>query len=176
MAEPNAIYRKTTKGIEAMASRQSGLAPRLRALLIMVDGKRSHAELAAMAAALGSGAQLLQLEADGLMEPTVAGETAPPLATAPLEASAPEPAPAPAPVSAAERAARLVKARSFTSHLLENTLGPVAEPLCMKIEASRNLADFVLAVKRARDIVREIKGNGEADRFIGLVEAQIPAE
>jgi len=166
MANQHAIYRKTPKGAEAMASRQSGLAPRLRSLLIMVDGKRGHAELAAMAAALGSGEQLLQLETEGLIEPTVADEKTVP---ASLESSAPPPAP----VSAAERAARLAKARSFASHLLENTLGPVAEPLCIKIEAARDLADFVAAVNRAREIVREIRGNGEADRFIAQVEAQI---
>lgn len=168
MANQNAIYRKTPKGVEAMASRQSGLAPRLRSLLIMVDGKRSYAELAAMAAALGSAEQFPQLENEGWIEPAVADEKVLP----PPESSTPPPSP----VSAAERAARLVKARSFTSHLLENTLGPVAEPLCIKIEAARNLADFVAAVRRARDIVREIKGDGEADRFIAQVEAKIPSE
>jgi hypothetical protein len=173
MANQNAIYRKTPKGVEAMASRQSGLAPRLRSLLIMVDGKRSHAELAAMAAALGSAEQLLQLETEGFMAPMAALENTVPL---PLEPGAPPSSPPSAPMSAAERAARLVKARGFASHLLENTLGPVAEPLCIKIEAARSFADFVAAVKRARDIVREIKGDGEADRFIAQVEAQLPPE
>ena len=41
MFNKQAIYHKTPKGTEAIANRQSGLAPRLRSLLIMVDGKRS---------------------------------------------------------------------------------------------------------------------------------------
>jgi hypothetical protein len=47
------VYRKTAQCLEAMASRQSGLLPRQRSLLIMVDGKRTHAELVAIATALG---------------------------------------------------------------------------------------------------------------------------
>ena len=38
------IFFKTEQGREALTSRPAGLGPRLRSLLIMVDGKRSVAE------------------------------------------------------------------------------------------------------------------------------------
>ena len=67
MLNKHAIYHKTPKGAEAIANRQSGLAPRLRSLLIMVDGKRSSADLGALT---GECETLLdQLAQDGLIEP-----------------------------------------------------------------------------------------------------------
>ncbi len=54
-------------------------------------------------------------------------------------------------------------------------LGPTAEPLCIKIEATRDLPDFIAAIKRAREVVREVKGIAEAERFVARIEAQMPA-
>lgn len=166
MPNKQAIYHKTAKGTEAIANRHSGLAPRLRSLLIMVDGKRTHAELTAMAAALGDPERLTELETEGLVEPAPSEEKTLPAA---LEQPAQQ-----AQTEAPQRAANLAQARLFSSHLLEHTLGPMAEPLCIKIERASNLADFVSEIKRAREIVREIKGGAEADRFVAQIEAQMP--
>lgn len=167
MVNKQAIYHKTPKGTEAIANRQSGLAPKLRSLLIMVDGRRTHAELTTIATALGDAERLAELESEGLVEPMAAEEKTMP---SPLEpAVSPTAAPAPA------RAANLAEARLFSSHLLEHLLGPMAEPLCIKIEATRDLPEFVTAIKRAREIVREIKGSAEAERFVAQIEAQMPA-
>jgi hypothetical protein len=43
-----AVYVKTPKGIEEMSSRCHGLSQRARRVLIMLDGKRGDAEIAAM--------------------------------------------------------------------------------------------------------------------------------
>ncbi|WP_395057880.1 hypothetical protein [Polaromonas sp.] len=166
MANKQAIYHKTPKGAEAIANRQSGLSPKLRSLLIMVDGKRTHAELATIAASLGDAERLAELESEGLVEPVGAEEKTMPV---PLERAESPAAAAPA------RAANLAEARLFSSHLLENLLGPTAEPLCIKIEATRDLPDFIVVIKRAREIVREVKGNAEAERFVAQIEAQMPA-
>ncbi|WP_096698640.1 hypothetical protein [Polaromonas sp. AER18D-145] len=169
MPDKQVIYHKTQKGTEAIADRHSGLAPRLRSLLIMVDGKRTYAELTTMASALGDPGRLSELEAEGLVEPAVVeGKTMP---------AALEPAGAPQQPAAAappQRAANLAQAQRFSSHLLEHLLGPMAEPLCIKIEGARDLADFVAVIKRAREIVREIKGSAEAERFVAKIEAQMP--
>jgi ribosomal protein S7 len=42
------IYRKTAKGVAEIETRAHRLTPRMRSALILVDGKRSDAELAAM--------------------------------------------------------------------------------------------------------------------------------
>lgn len=166
MIDKQAIYHKTPKGVEAVANRQSGLAPKLRSLLIMVDGKRSYADLAAMA--LGDCEQLLQqLSQEGFVEP-VGGAV-------PVGAAAAQAGPAmantePAPLVAAT----LPEAKRFTARLLTDLLGPSAEVLCMKIETAKNLADFVAAVKRAREIVRDVKGNSAAENFIAQVELHTP--
>ncbi len=169
MPNKQVIYQKTQKGTEAVANRHSGLAPRLRSLLIMVDGKRTYAELTTMAAALGDPQRLSELEAEGLVAPAVAEERTMPAALEP--AGGPQPAATAAP----QRAANLAQAQRFSSHLLEHLLGPMAEPLCIKIEGARDLADFVAVIKRAREIVREIKGAAEAERFVAQIEAQMPA-
>ncbi len=161
------IYQKTPKGAEAIANRQSGLAPKLRSLLIMVDGKRTHAELTTIATALGDADRLAELENEGLVEPQVVEEKTMPAALEPIDS--PEAAPAVA------RAANLAQAKLFSSHLLEHMLGPTAEPLCIKIEGASDLPDFIAAIKRAREIVREIKGSAEAELFVTQIEAQMPA-
>lgn len=170
MPDKQVIYHKTPKGTEAIANRHSDLAPRLRSLLIMVDGKRTFAELATMAAALGDPGRLSELETEGLVEPAVAEEKTMPAALEP--AGAPQ---QPAAAAPPQRAANLAQAQRFSSHLLEHLLGPMAEPLCIKIEGARDLADFVAVIKRAREIVREIKGSAEAERFVAQIEAQMPA-
>jgi hypothetical protein len=169
MPDKQVIYHKTQKGTEAIADRHSGLAPRLRSLLIMVDGKRTYAELTTMAAALGDPGRLSELEAEGLVEPAVVEEKTMPAALEP--AGAPQ---QPTAAAAPQRAANLAQAQRFSSHLLEHLLGPMAEPLCIKIEGARDLADFVAVIKRARELVREIKGSAEAERFVAQIEAQMP--
>lgn len=170
MSDKQVIYQKTQKGTEALANRQSGLAPRLRSLLIMVDGKRTHAELTTMAAALGDPQRLSELEAEGLVVPAVAEEKTMPAALEPAERPKQQTVAAPP-----QRAANLAQAQRFSSHLLEHILGPMAEPLCIKIEGARDLSEFVAAIKRAREIVREIRGSADAERFVAQIEAQMPA-
>lgn len=67
--EAQAIYRKSDKGTEAIATRGHGVGGKLRMLLILVDGKKSVEELTRLAAGMGESAQLLkQLEVDGFIE------------------------------------------------------------------------------------------------------------
>lgn len=65
-------------------------------------------------------------------------------------------------------------ARRFTTRLLTELLGPMAEALCVKIETARDMTEFIAAVKRARDIVRELKGQAAAAQFIEQIEAHTP--
>ena len=50
---PNTVFDKTVQGREEIATRAAHLAPRLRTLLLLVDGKRDAAELMAKVGGLG---------------------------------------------------------------------------------------------------------------------------
>jgi len=159
------IYRKTTKGQEAIAQRAHGVVGRARSLLILVDGQRPQSALLQLAAGLGDVAQMLtQLETDGLItnRPPGAMSTAP----APL---APEP-PAAAPASPVP----LPQAKALASRQLMQTLGPTSEALCMRIEAARNRAEFIESIRRAYAVVNEVRGRTQAEAFGALIEANLP--
>jgi len=162
-----AIYHKTPRGLESIANRHSGLAPRARSLLIMVDGKRSYADLCAFNGDCEP--LLLQLLQDGLVEPG-GGAAATAVGPAQTATDIQQTATASVPLMAAS----LSNAKRFTSLLVADLLGPTSEQLCIKIEAASDLADFVSAVKRARGIIREVKGVAAAERFIAQVELHTP--
>ncbi len=154
--EAQAIYRKSDKGAEAIATRGHGVGGKLRMLLILVDGKKNVEELTRLAAGMGESAQLLeQLEADGFIEVLAGGARS-------VEGQS---------VSAG---ADLSKLKSLAARLLLEQLGPLADELSLRIEATRDLSQFVEAMKRAYTVVRDVKGQAAADRFGAEVEAQLP--
>lgn len=153
------IYRKTAKGSEAIANRQSGLGPRHRSLLIMIDGKRSVAELAPVGSALGDVADLIQaLQAEGLIEALNA-----PAAPA-AGAQGAEPAEAPPRVT-------LSQAQRHAVRLLNDLLGPGGADLCMRVESTKSAQEFRAVLKRAEQVVRDGLGARKAERFIEEMES-----
>lgn len=192
--DKNTIFRKSAKGQEAFSSRQSGLPPKLRSLLILVDGKRPVSELAKMALVPAElDAMLDLLEAEGyiesetrrrpafedtatvpqpLMKASGPAPLAPPVA---VPTAAPEtPAPAPPAVQAPAAPVTLAQAKQLAARLVTSALGPVGEELCMRIEASRSLADYTAAVKRAYGVIREVRGGAAAAQFGQQIEANLP--
>lgn len=164
MIKKNRLYCKSAKGAEAIAKRQHGLAPKLRSMLILVDGKRGFDELARLSQALGESEHLL----DHLLEQGFIEESA----TLPEAARAGRPAPiAPA---ADVMTVSLTEAQRFAVRRLTDLLGPTAEALCMRIEAARNAQDYHAAIARAEDVVREIRGAHAAIDFAALLEAHKP--
>ncbi|MEK9953295.1 MAG: hypothetical protein VW687_14205 [Curvibacter sp.] len=156
--DAQAIYRKSEKGAEAIATRGHGVGGKQRMLLILVDGKKSVEDLIKLAAGMGESAQLLQqLAADGLIEPVpgaVAGK--------------------PAAAAVAAAGIDLSRPRALATRLLAEQLGPLADELAIRLEAARDLPQFVEAMKKAYSVVREVKGSAAADRFGAEVEAQMP--
>lgn len=171
MISRSSVFRKSPKGVEAVASRQSGLARPLRSALIMIDGKRDVGEVVKLVATLGDPEALLaELEAAGLIE--LAGGT--PVAQAAASAAPTATAPLPSGPTHAPSAS-LATAQHVASRLLLELLGPTAEALCLKIEAARDMPAFVAAVVRARDVLRDVKGQAAAVQFIEQVEAVTPS-
>ena len=67
--DKNTLFGKTAAGREAMTSRPAGLVPRLRSLLIMVDGKRNLAEFEKLTGSLEQATQSLnELMSGGWVE------------------------------------------------------------------------------------------------------------
>lgn len=162
MFRKDTIYQKSAKGIEAMATRQHGLPPRLRSTLILVDGKRSFQELANLAATFGDAEQLLsQLSADGFIE-EASGAVA-----------VPSPSPAPTATPAAP-ALSLPEAQRFAVRRLTDLVGPTSEELCLRIEACRNAQEFLAAVSRAESLVRQFRGPETAAAFAAEMQSHRP--
>ncbi len=174
--DTQSIYRKSAKGAEAINARLHGVVGRSRALLILVDGKRAYTELLALATGFGDVLQMLdELERGGFIEPVPGAAPLPqPATSAPPAAGATTPAAAAAP-AAVGSGMTLARAKANACHKLIEALGPTADSLCLKIESTRDRADFIAAIERAYAVVREVRGKAEADAFGALVEANLPA-
>lgn len=163
MIDKTRTYHKSAKGAEAIASRSAALTPKLRSMLILVDGKRGFDELAKLGGMLGDPEQVMaQLLEQGFIEP-VAVESA--------KAPAPR-ASAPAPLAGT---LSLGDAQRYAVRRLTDLLGPNAEDLCMRIEATKNAHDFLVAVHKAEVALRDFSGSHVAAQFAAEMETHRPA-
>ena len=134
-----AIYRKTSKGLTELGTRALKLSPRLRSLLILIDGRRSDDELLRIVPALGAeGVQALLTE--GLIELIgVTNDVAPSSARA--EPAEPPRKPAPTP-STGPATPALQPLRRDLVRALTDLAGPLAEPMAIKIERAGSRAEL----------------------------------
>lgn len=150
------IYRKTAKGVSEVETRAHRLPPRLRGALIVVDGKRSDVELAAM---LPQAVEVLQTLAEqGFIE--AAGQAAPPPPPRPVA----PPATAPAPAAGAAQPDFDARRRKVL-RLFNDLVGPAGEGLAMKIEKTRSLDELRALLPQAVNLVGMVRGRGEAQTF-----------
>lgn len=178
MINRSLAYRKSAKGVEAIANRQSGLAPKLRSVLIMVDGKKTGEELYKVCAALGDAqAMLAELVTGALIEPVTGGSVA-----AVSSAGAPAAAAAPAVAASAsgfgavsQPGPSLAEAKRLAVRLLKEILGPLADDSCIAVESSKDIEQYTAAVKKAYTLIRNVRGGEVAGRFGQEIEAQFPA-
>ena len=163
--DKGSIYRKSKKGTEAMASRDRNLQPRLRSLLILVDGKRSVDELARMAPA-GFEESLDQLVQLGLIERAEAA--------APAQAQREITAPAPLASNPAAPAVSLAEAQRFAVRRLSDMLGPASDDICMRIERTRNAGEFRAVLQKAEQLIDSNLGSARAQEFAHEMESHRP--
>lgn len=163
------IYDKTAKGKEEIATRKYQLAPRLRTLLVLVDGRRSEEELLRNVAGLGLGASALaELVEHGHIV----------LATS--YASLPEPDPAdagPAPAQAPEPAqiAQFQSVYDFYNKTIKNTIGLRGFTLQLKVEKASSVAElrelrpsYIEAVQKARGSETAAALARQLDQLLGI--------
>ena len=168
--EPTAIFKKTAKGQEAFAHRSPELSAHQRSLLIMVDGKRTLADLNKMAAVFGDVPELLtDLLGKDMIEPSMDAAAAKPPAPKPAT-----PAPAAAPAAASGLPRSMVDARRFAVRTLNDTLGPGADSYCLKIEAAKNPSELLGAAQRAAMVLVDVRNKTFAQDFLDGVALRLP--
>jgi hypothetical protein len=171
--DKSAVIAKTDAGREALTSRPAGLTPRLRSLLIMVDGKRTVGELDKMLGGDGSAAPLLdQLLAQGWVQTTgPAPATVAPRVATPSKSASSAAAPS---VLALGDIWPLSDARRRTVRFINDQLGPVGEPLAMLLEACKTASELQAALPRVRDGLKNFKGSATVQRFEDEIVVHLP--
>ncbi|MFA9217769.1 MAG: hypothetical protein ACEQSK_11775 [Sphingomonadaceae bacterium] len=166
-----AIYDKTAKGREEIATRHYQLAPRLRTLLVLIDGRKTEQELLHNVAGLGlTAASIAELLALGhiILATSYASITAAPEPT--------PPAPAPAPAPALAPAQQFQSLYEFYNKTIRSNIGLRGFTLQLKVEKAASVDDlralrhpFLEAVIKAKgsDIARTLAE--QLDRLLGNV-------
>jgi hypothetical protein len=181
--DKTAIYHKSARGAEVIATRNAALSHKLRSMLILINGRRPYSELCKLGQGLGDPDWLLeQLDADGFIETGLA-RAGPPTEPAPLFPST-DPTPltsAPAPLAPITRrnatgssqlSVPLGLAQRFAVRRLTDLLGPTAEDLCLHIEATRSPQEFRAAIHQTETMLRKVVGPELAAEFVREVETQ----
>lgn len=185
--EKNTLLVKTDKGREALAHRLPELGPRLRSMLIMVDGQRSFSELDKLGSGLGGGAALLeQLLSHGWIASPE--HNAPFRETVPFGDSQPlgERTVLPAAVldPAVERVASapsvqpslpFAEARRLTVRFINDQLGPPGEALAIRVEGCKNATELQAQLQRIRDTLKSHRDATAVQRFDADVVPRLPS-
>ena len=171
------IYDKTAKGKEEIATRKYQLAPRLRTLLVLIDGRRTEEELLRNVVGLGLGASALaELLEHGYI---VLATSYVALAEEPssAELSLAEPAPA-AQAQQSAQAAQIAQFQSiydFYNKTIKNTIGLRGFTLQLKVEKASSVADlrelrhpYIEAVQKARGSETAAALARQLDQLLGI--------
>lgn len=178
MSISSGLYQKSSRGAEAIATRQHGLTPRLRSLLILVDGKRNPDELSRLSGVADAPALLAHLLEQGFIERVASAAPAP----APQPALAGGPAsgfgasvpPSGFGMSGPAGTVSLKDAQRFAVRRLTDLMGPTAEQLCLRIEETKTAAEYLLAAARALEVVKQFGGPQMAADLAAELQARRP--
>lgn len=185
--EKNTLFVKTDKGREALARRVPELGPRLRSMLILVDGQRSLSELDKLGAGLGGSAALLeQLLAHGWIaapdQRAAFRETVPFSETQPQTERPSSPAVAVVPVAepslptaVVPQALPFADARRLVVRFINDHVGPAGEALAIRVETCKNAAELQALLPRVRDGLKNHRSAAIVQRFDADVVPRLPA-
>lgn len=161
------FFTKTRKGLDEIETRSGGLHPRVRRLLILIDGRRSNDELAALLNDARFDETLAALQEEGYIE-----REAPPEPPAP-----PVVLPPPADVAAAGAgsAAQLELARNFMMNTLKTFNGPYSKlSLMQRIHACSSREELHALFGDWLDSIRETRsGRQRAEELSARLQAVI---
>ncbi|MBK6470890.1 MAG: hypothetical protein IPF94_09120 [Betaproteobacteria bacterium] len=159
------LFRKTAKGQTEIETRAHRLAPRLRGLLILVDGKRDASALAALVPQQADAllAELLTLGFVEALPEAAAAPALPPKAMAEASASV-----RPTPM----RSEDFETLRRNAVRALNDALGPAAETIALRIERTRNMAELQPQLMQGAQAVANMRGRAAAEAYAAKFLAQ----
>jgi hypothetical protein len=164
------VYAKTAKGVAEVAARSGTLSLAARRVLIMVDGKRSVADLAPLARPGEIDGLLATLEAQGFIQRMQGAEAA---AARPAPRSSDVPTVAGVEVHSLgsepgeERALlTLDEAKRRAVRALTDRLGPDAEAIAMRIEQARTADELRDRIREAERVVAGLLGQAAVAEFV----------
>ncbi|GJJ05609.1 hypothetical protein RugamoR64_61470 [Duganella rhizosphaerae] len=153
------IYDKTAKGRDEIATRKYQLAPRLRSLLVLVDGRRTEEELLRNVAGLGLTITALdELLEEGLIVLSTSYATMPAASVADPAPAAPA-AVAPATPAAVSQAGQFQALYEFYNKTIKSTIGLRGFTLQLKVEKASSVEELRELRMPYLDAVQRAKGN-----------------
>ncbi|NEX59731.1 hypothetical protein [Noviherbaspirillum galbum] len=186
----NTVYDKTEKGRDEIATRKYRLTPRLRTLLVLIDGKHTAGDLLKTVGGLGlTDASFTELLAEGYIESTAAaapapvihittpeGDTLPPLAEDTTLSIADLPVESQPVVTDAERFQRVY---AFFNETIKSNMGLRGYALQLKVEKAGTLEELRALRRPYLEGVLKAKGNEVAralrdrlDKLLGEGESE----
>ena len=170
------IYDKTAKGREEIAKRGHQLAPRLRTLLVLIDGRKTEEELLRNVAGLGLTAGALGELLAG--EFIVLSTSYVSLVEAPAEAPEPEPEPVPVQLPPAAQVQQFQSLYNFYNKTIKSTIGLRGFTLQLKVEKASSIDELRELRMPYLEAVQKARGNDTAaalalqlDRLLGTAPA-----
>jgi hypothetical protein len=164
--DAQSIFAKTDAGHHEIATRAARLGPRLRALLILVDGQSTPVALAEKASTLGVIAPMLaELEAKGFIVDTNAQARSLTNAQAGTQRAGEKA------TSATGAETSIGEARRYAIDQMLALLGPGADMFTARLETTTSRQALVEEGERCMQAVRGAAGLQKAERFMaGLKE------
>jgi hypothetical protein len=147
------IYTKTPQGVQEVSSRKLKLAPRLRTMLILVDGRQPAFMLKEEAEKVGAPGNFIEeLATLGLIA-----------LSGPAGASAAPAVPRPTAAVEKDEFRRFCAAKDFMNVSVVNALGIKAFFFTLKLERASTLVDLRDLVDPYREAIARGSGNAEAE-------------
>ena len=153
MLDDELIYSKTAKGVAEVNARSGAVPLTARRVLIMIDGRRTIAELAPIVHSGEISAIVQQLEAQGLVRPASPATLG---ATAPAQDDLGE--------DRLISGFEMIKRRAL--HDLAERLGPDAEVMAARIDHARSTEELRQRLHEAERLVAGILGDAQAQDFL----------
>jgi hypothetical protein len=170
------IFRKTAKGVAEIETRAHRLPPRMRSMLILVDGKRDDGDLRQLITQQAD-ETLQALAGQGFIE--AVGETVDVDVAQPVSAPAGAPAaatPIAAPVAPAAAPAAPVQdvnvVRKAAIRMLNEMLGPSADVLAVRMEKVRSMDELRPLLGQAAKLILAARGRAPAEAFAAMFPAE----
>ena len=161
----NAVFDKSDKGREEIITRKYKLAPRLRSLLVLIDGKKTAGELLQQLAGLGLDQNSLdQLYEGQFIEPSSTPQemARPHMTEAPQTRNATDANNKTAPGNGMIGATQILALQTFFNTTIKNTLGLRGFTLQLKAERATSLEDFRNLRTPYFEAVKKAKGEDMA--------------